>query len=332
MKEGADLYVKQLNAELKNSGSDKQFEIIWLDNQADDTEAQNAYYKLVDEYKAVAILGDVLSGNCMAVAELAAEDGIPMVTASSTRYEVTSDRPNVFRTCFLDPFQGVVMANYANSVGLKKVAVLYGNDDDYSIGLKDSFVAQCNLIGIEIVCEVGAGFRDNDFSSQLTTIAATDAEALFVPFYGAQASQILPQSVQAGLDVVYLGSDGIADIVSFISNKALLTKMFYCDHFAANADTEIVKNFISSFAAEYGKNPDLSFSATGYDAALVICQAILDTDSTDYATVVSAIKNTPREGVSGSITFDDHNDPIKSAFIMTFDAEANKLFVTQLNP
>ena len=328
--QGAQLYIDQINTELAASGSDTRFELIFEDNGGDDTEAQNVYYRLTESKGAVAFLGDVLSGNCKVVAECANEDGIPMVTASSTSYEITTDHPTVFRTCFLDPFQGVVMANYAKSKGYTKVAILYGNDDDYSIGLADSFEEQCKKNGMEVTAKESGSFSDMDFSAQLTKIASTNPEVVFLPFYGEQASMILSRAASIGMDVTFLGGDGISNIVDFMTDKKLLTKVVYCDHFDANSETEIVKKFKADFKAKYGTDVTLSFSATAYDAALVICQAILRAGSTDKAAIVEQIKTGTFDGVTSTITFDDHNDPIKSAFIMTFDESGNKTFIELL--
>ena len=330
VEQGAQLYIDQINTELAASGSDTRFELIFEDNGGDDTEAQNVYYRLTESKGAVAFLGDVLSSNCKVVAECANEDGIPMVTASSTSYEITTDHPTVFRTCFLDPFQGVVMANYAKSKGYTKVAILYGNDDDYSIGLADSFEEQCKKNGMEVTAKESGSFSDMDFSAQLTKIASTNPEVVFLPFYGEQASMILSRAASIGMDVTFLGGDGISNIVDFMTDKKLLTKVVYCDHFDANSETEIVKKFKADFKAKYGTDVTLSFSATAYDAALVICQAILRAGSTDKAAIVEQIKTGTFDGVTSTITFDDHNDPIKSAFIMTFDESGNKTFIELL--
>ena len=330
VEQGAQLYIDQINAELAASGSDTRFELIFEDNGGDDTEAQNVYYRLTESKGAVAFLGDVLSSNCKVVAECANEDGIPMVTASSTSYEITTDHPTVFRTCFLDPFQGVVMANYAKSKGYTKVAILYGNDDDYSIGLADSFEEQCKKNGMEVTAKESGSFSDMDFSAQLTKIASTNPEVVFLPFYGEQASMILSRAASIGMDVTFLGGDGISNIVDFMTDKKLLTKVVYCDHFDANSETEIVKKFKADFKAKYGTDVTLSFSATAYDAALVICQAILRAGSTDKAAIVEQIKTGTFDGVTSTITFDDHNDPIKSAFIRTFDESGNKTFIELL--
>ena len=330
VEQGAQLYIDQINAELAASGSDTRFELIFEDNGGDDTEAQNVYYRLTESKGAVAFLGDVLSSNCKVVAECANEDGIPMVTASSTSYEITTDHPTEYRTCFLDPFQGVVMANYAKSKGYTKVAILYGNDDDYSIGLADSFEEQCKKNGMEVTAKESGSFSDMDFSAQLTKIASTNPEVVFLPFYGEQASMILSRAASIGMDITFLGGDGISNIVDFMTDKKLLTKVVYCDHFDANSETEIVKKFKADFKAKYGTDVTLSFSATAYDAALVICQAILRAGSTDKAAIVEQIKTGTFDGVTSTITFDDHNDPIKSAFIMTFDESGNKTFIELL--
>lgn len=337
VKSGADLYVSQLNA---NGGIDgKMVEILWEDHAANDAQAQNIYYQYVDEENIVAVLGDVLTGQCRVIAGCAYEDGVPMVTASGTAFDINQGKPNVFRTCFIDDFQGVVMANFAKQQGYNNVAILYGADSAYSMGLYNAFKAQAAINEINIVAEEAAAFTDIDFKAQLTNIKNAAPDAVFLPWYGAEAALILTQASELGLDVVYMGADGIADIVDKIGNKELLTQMTYADHFAFDSDDEAVKTFIADYTAMYGEAPTVSFSATGYDAALVICQAIDAADIEDYsdeeavrAAIVDAIKNISAEGVSGVISFDENNNPIKSAFVMTFDAEGGKHFVAKVDP
>ena len=337
VKKGADLYVSQLNA---NGGIDgKMVEILWEDHAANDAQAQNIYYQYVDEEEVVAILGDVLTGQCRVIAGCAYEDGVPMVTASGTALDINQGKPNVFRTCFIDDFQGVVMANFAKQQGYENVAILYGADSAYSMGLYNAFTAQAKEIGVNVVAEEAAAFTDIDFKAQLTNIKNADPDAVFLPWYGAEAALILTQADELDLNVIFMGADGIADIVDKIGDKALLTKMTYADHFAFDSDDEAVKTFIADFTAKYGEEPTVSFSATGYDAALVICQAIDNADIEDYsdaeevhAAIVEAIKNISAEGVSGVISFDENNNPIKSAFVMNFDAEGGKHFVAKVDP
>ncbi|NLC32713.1 MAG: ABC transporter substrate-binding protein [Clostridiales bacterium] len=329
VQKGVNLYVKELNA---NGGiNGKKVEVLWEDSRAEANDGVLAFNKLVDNDGVVAILGPVLTGVTKAVAEYAADINIPLITPSATAYEVTTDRANVFRTCFLDPFQAVQMARYAKDEGLSKVAVLYDNGNEYSKGLYEAFLAECDVLGLDVVAVESAAYEDVDFKTQLTNVKNANPEAIFLPYYGAPAALILTQANDIGLDVRFLGADGISDIVDSIPNKALLTNMTYSDHFSTQSDSPLVKGFVEAFKAEYNEEPSVSFSATGYDAALVLTNAMKQ-GSLQYDDVVAAIKATDVEGVSGKITFDDHNDPIKSAFIMSFDAEGNKIFVKLQNP
>ncbi|NLA53762.1 MAG: ABC transporter substrate-binding protein [Clostridiales bacterium] len=329
VQKGVNLYIEELNA---NGGiNGKKVEVLWEDSRGEANDGVLAFNKLVDNDGVVAILGPVLTGVTKAVAEYAADINIPLITPSATAYEVTTDRPNVFRTCFLDPFQAVQMARYSKDEGLTKVAVLYDNGNEYSKGLYEAFIAECAVLGLDVVAAESASYDDVDFKTQLTNVKNANPQAVFLPYYGAPAALILTQANDIGLDVRFLGADGISDIVDSIPNKALLTKMTYSDHFSTQSDSPLVKGFVEAFKAEYNEEPTVSFSATGYDAALVLTNA-MQQGSLEYADVVAAIKATDVEGVSGKITFDEHNDPIKSAFIMSFDAEGNKVFVKLQNP
>jgi len=330
VQEGVNLYIKQANAAGGVLGM--QVEIVWEDTQADPAFAISAYNKLVEQDGVVAIIGGVLTGETKALAEVSAEDGMPQITPSATAYDVTTGRPNVFRTCFLDPFQGNAIANYMAKEGVKKVAVLYDNATEYSNGLYEAFKAKAEAEGVEIVAAEAAAYGERDYKTQLTTIKNANPEAVFLPYYGADAAMILAQAKDIGLDVKFYGADGISDIVDLVTDKALLTNLVYTDHFTTDADSEKAVAFVKDFQAEYGKMPSIAFSATGYDAAMVLLSAIQAAGSVDKEAVVAAIKATNLSAVSGNITFDDHNDPIKSAFLLTFDAEGNKKFLTQVDP
>lgn len=329
VKKGVDLYVSQLNE--KGGIDGKKVEVIWEDDRGEANDGVLAFEKLVQNDGVHAILGAVLTGVTKAVAEYAADIGIPMITASATAYDITTDRPSVFRTCFLDPFQAVQLANYAKDEGFAKVAVMYDNGNEYSKGLYDAFVSEAAKIGLEIVTTESAAYGDVDFKTQLTNIKNAAPEVVFLPYYGVEASLILTQAAEIGLDVRFLGADGISDIVDAIGDKSLLKNMTYSDHFSTQADSEMAKNFVEAFKAAYNEEPSVSFSATAYDAALVLTEAFRQ-GSTEYADVVAAIAATKLDAVSGTITFDDHNDPIKSAFMMTFDEQGNKVFLKMQNP
>ena len=331
VRNGIDLYIDNLNAAGGIDG--KKIELIWEDGEGDPAKSINAFLKLVDNDGVVAILGPVLTGVTEAVADYASEYGIPLITASATAYYITTDRPNVFRTCFLDPFQAVSMANFVkDEFAAQKLAVLYENGNEYSTGLRDAFVSQAGANGQEIVAVEATSAGDVDFKTQLTKIKETAPDVVFLPYYGPEAALILTQANELGLETKFVGADGISSIVTSISDKNLLTNLWYSDHFSNEADSDIVKTFLANYQTKYNELPSISFSATGYDAALVMTEAIKKANSTDYDAVIDTLKATNVEGVSGVITFDDHNDPIKSAFILTFDAEGNQSFVKQQNP
>lgn len=329
VKKGVDLYISQLNEQGGVNG--KKVEVVWEDDRGEANDGVLAFEKLVQNDGVQAILGAVLTGVTKAVAEYAADIGIPMITPSSTAYDITTDRPSVFRTCFLDPFQAVQLAHYVKDEGLSKVAVMYDNGNEYSKGLYEAFKKEAETLALQVVATESAAYGDVDFKTQLTNIKNAAPEVVFLPYYGAEASLILTQAAEIGLEVRFLGADGISDIVDAIADKALLKNMTYSDHFSTQADSEMAKNFVEAFKAAYGEEPSVSFSATGYDAALVLTEAFRQ-GSSEYADVVAAIRATNVDAVSGRITFDDHNDPIKSAFMMTFDEQGNKVFVKMQNP
>lgn len=330
VQEGVNLYVKQVNE--KGGILGKKVEMLWEDTAGDASNAINAYYKLVEQDGVVAIIGGVLSGETKAVAEVSAEDGIPQITPSSTAYEVTTNRPNVFRTCFLDPFQATMLAQYMKDNGANKVGVLYDNATEYSNGLYEAFKAKADEIGLEIVAKESAAYGERDYKTQLTNIQNANPDAVFLPYYGADAAMIIVQAKDLGMNVKFYGADGIADIVDAVADKSLLTHVVYTDHFSTDSKSEMAVEFVKAFEAEYGKVPTISFSATGYDAAVVLLTGIEKAGTTDKEAVVKAIRETDLTAVSGKITFDDHNDPIKSASILTFDDKGNKIYLTQVDP
>ena len=244
VQKGINLYVKELNA--KGGIDGKQVEVIWEDSRGEPSDGVLSYEKLVSNDGVVAILGPVLTGVTKAVAEYAADEGIPLITPSATAYEVTTDRPNVFRTCFLDPFQAVQMARYCKDEGLTKVAVLYDNGTEYSKGLYEAFMSECEVLGLQVVASEAAAYGDVDFKTQLTNVKNAQPEAVFLPYYGPEAALILTQANDIGLEVRFLGADGISNIVDSILNKALLTNMTYSDHFSTQSDNPLVKGFVEA--------------------------------------------------------------------------------------
>ena len=193
----------------KNGGIlGKQVEFTVLDSKGDPTEAITAYNKLVDS-GIVAFIGDAPSKPTLAIAEVAAQDNMPMITPNGTQFNITEAGPNVFRTCFTDPYQGVVLANFAKkNLKAETAAVLVNNSSDYSDGVAKAFLEQAQKVGLKVVAKEGYSDGDKDFRAQLTKILSSAPDVLVVPDYYEQAALITVQAREVGLKSTFIGPDG----------------------------------------------------------------------------------------------------------------------------
>ncbi|MEN6637516.1 MAG: ABC transporter substrate-binding protein [Clostridiaceae bacterium] len=331
VKNGAQLYIDQVNAAGGING--KQIETIVYDNKGDSTEAITAFTRMVDD-GITALIGDVLTGNTIAVVGEANPINMPMITASATAAAVTYNADtdtvysNVFRTCFIDPFQGEKMAQYAaEKLSAKTAAVLTMTGDDYSVGLADAFKAKCAEVGITVIADEGYSKGDVDFKAQLTNILAAAPDVIFCPNYYQDDGMIVTQARELGLTSTFLGGDGWAGVSAYAS-AADLEGSYFCSAYAPGS-TDAVKKFEADYTAAYGADTLNMFAATAYDAAAVLVAALTKAEASGAATgsdeykqaVIDAIK-TEGPSVVGitsetGYTFDEHNNPIKSAVIMT---------------
>ena len=208
--------------------------------------------KLISQDKVVAVLGEVASSKSLEAAPICQENKIPMISPASTNPKVTEVGDFISRVCFIDPFQGTVMAKFALSKGWKKVAVLTDVKQDYSVGLAEFFVKNFKESGGEIVKEQKYSTGDKDFKAQLTSIKAAKPEAIFVPGYYAEVSLIARQAKQLGIKAPLLGGDGwVGDSLLKVAGTALDGSFFSC-HFSAEDKTQAVQNFVTKFKAKYG--------------------------------------------------------------------------------
>ena len=317
---GIQMGVDEINAAGGIGG--KQIELITLDEKGDPTEAVNAYNNLVDQ-GVVAIIGDVTSKPCIAVAELAAADNMPMLTATGTAAEITTIGDNIFRTCFMDPFQGQIMANFAaDNLGAAKVAVMYDTGSDYSQGLADSFQAQAEAKGMTVTAFEGYATADTDFTAILNKIIATEPDAIFVPDYYGDVSLVLNQARTAGYTGPMLGGDGWDGVLGVLPEDRMevANNGYFSNHYSA-AD-EAAAEFLTKYKELYGMDGN-SFSALGYDSAYIMADAIERAGSTDAQAIIDALAATDIQCVTGHITFDENGDPIKDVAVTQFvDGEA----------
>lgn len=311
---GAKLYIKELNA--KGGVLGKQIDFIIEDEKGDPIEAVNAYNKLVNNDKVVAIIGDVTSKPAIAVAQKSVADNIPMISPTATAEDVTKGAPNMFRACFLDPFQGTTMAKYATErLGAKKAAVIYNTSDDYSTGLAESFKATAEAAGLQIVAYEGYGKDDVDFKAQLTNIAAQSPEVLFVPDYYNTVVLIAAQAKEIGANFTLLGADGWDGVLGVADDATALNGAYFSNHYSTEDTDPLVQGFLKNYKAEYGEDPN-AFAALGYDAARILFDAIEKAGTTDKEKVIAALNATSIDGVTGHITFDENRNPIKSSAII----------------
>lgn len=324
---GTKLAIEEINAAGGVLG--KQLEFILLDEKGDPVEALNAYNKL-ESQGVVAVIGDITSKPSIAVAEAAATSGMPMITPTASHPDVTVAGDNVFRVCFTDPLQGRTMAVFAKeNLKASKVAIMYNTSDDYSQGVAAAYKAEAEAQGMVVTNYEGYSNDDVDFKAQLTNIQKNSPDVVFVPDYYAKAALISAQARGVGLTVPLTGADGWDGVVKSVDagNVAVVENSYFCSHYSVQDKSEVIQNFIKKYTEKYGEAPD-SFAALGYDAAKVLAAAIEKAGSTDKAAVVKAINETNLEGVTGTITFDENGDPVKSLAIIkivngeyTFDSK-----------
>ena len=254
----------------------------------------------------------------MAVAEVAKDDNMPMLTATGTAAEITTIGPNVFRTCFMDPFQGKVMATFAaDELKAKKVAVMYDSGSDYSMGLAESFKAQAADKGMELVAYEAYATADTDFTTILNKIVSAAPEALFIPDYYGDVSLAISQARTAGYKGAILGGDGWDGVLSTLpaDKLSVANNGYFSNHYSA-AD-EAAAKFLEKYKSTFNLEGN-AFAALGYDSAFIMAKAIEAAGSTDGQAIVDALKATEFDGVTGHITFDENGDPIKSVAITKF--------------
>ncbi len=329
VKNGAQLYIDQVNAAGGING--KQIQVIAYDNKGDDAEAINAFNRMVDE-GITALIGDVITSNTIAVVGEAYPINMPMVTASATAAAVTVGADgtvysNVFRTCFIDPFQGEKMAQYAaEKLSAKTAAIIVQTGNDYAQGLADAFVAKTESVGMEIVSQEAYAKGDKDFNAQLTNIMAKNPDVVFCPNYYEDDGMIVKQARAMGLTATFMGGDGWNGVSKYATAEELEGSV-YCSAYAPGS-TEAVKAFEAAYVEAYGEDTLNMFAATAYDAAMLLCAALTKAEASGEKAgsdaykqaVIDAIKS---EGASVSgvtseagYTFDASNNPIKDAVIM----------------
>ncbi|MBE6014224.1 MAG: ABC transporter substrate-binding protein [Lachnospiraceae bacterium] len=323
---------KQKNT-VKIGDKEYKIELVEVDNKSDKTEAVTAAQKLVDE-KVIGVLGSYGSGVSIAAGEIFSKAKIPAIGCSCTNPQVTEGNDYYFRVCFLDPFQGTVMANYAKEVGCTKAAILTQKGDDYSVGLGTFFKNAFEKLGCEVVANEQYETGAQDFKATLTNIKSKNPDVIFAPSSIATAPLIIKQARELGITAKIMAGDTWenGEIIKNAGKDAegVCLSTFF-DEDGVDADG---KSFIEGFKAYLKENKKdeviPAVSALGYDAYNALVAAIEKAGSTDPSKVQEALKSVSVKGVTGDISFDNNGDAKKDmAFIKTVEGGAFKFLKTQ---
>lgn len=312
-KEGTDLAIDEVNAAGGLLGG-RKLSLLTEDDQSKPEEASNAVTKLIAQDKVVAVLGEVASRRSLAAAPVAQKYHVPMITPASTNERVTEAGNYIFRVCFIDPFQGQVLARFAfDDLKARRVAVLKDIQQDYSVGLTDSVVKNFTALGGRVLDPVSYSSGDPDFKAVLTQIRDQRPDAIFATGYYTEAALIVRQARQLGMTMPILGGDGwVGEPLK--NGREALKNTFISNHYSGDNPDPVVQTFEKSYRAKYGHAPD-SIAALAYDAVKVLADAITRAGSTDGVKVRDALATADVAGVTGRLKMNAKRNVDKPAVI-----------------
>lgn len=322
-KEGIDL-AHELYPTVIINGTEIPVELKYADNKSDKTESANAARNLVDDFGAHIVLGSWGSTNSIAAGPVFMEAEVPAIGTSCTNPLVTLGNDYYFRVCFIDPFQGAVMANYAfNEAGYKKIAIIQEVSNGYSVSLAQIFTNSMKGLTGDEYCITSVGSYntgDNDFSAQLTAIKNSAAEAIFFPGNFTESALIMKQARELGITLPFLGADTwetpkVIDIAGSAAEGAVYSSFYD----PAASLTDRTAEFLKAYADKYGEDTlAAGVTALGFDAYLLAIETIEKAGTVDGPALKAALAATKDfEGATGYVTLDENGDAIKPAVIKT---------------
>ncbi len=330
-KEGLDLAY-----ELKSEVSGKNIKLILLDDKSDKIEAANAASRLIGKEKVSVIIGPIISPNALSVGPICEQYKVPFVTPSATNPLVTQGKKFAFRVCFVDDFQGFVMAKFAvENLNAKKAAVLFDKANDYSVALAkffmDSFKKMTgNPKSIVYVGQYKSG--DQDFTAQVVGIQNANPDVVFIPGFYSEIALFAKQAREQGIKAPFLAGDAAQAPELLQIGKEAVENLYFSTHFDPKAaTTDVGKEFIKKFQAKYNKEPS-ALAALGFDAYGVVWEAVKRAGSLDPVKIRDEIAKTKGyRGATGIINIDEHGNAIKSAVVLKVENSTWK-YVTTVNP
>jgi len=318
----ADQGIRMAIEELNTGGGvlGKKLEVVTEDDRSVTEEARSAAQKLIQRDQVIALLGEVASSRSLAAAPEAQRAKVPMISPGSTNPKVTEVGDYIFRACFIDPFQGAVMARFAtDELHAKRFAILFDFKQDYSVGLAEFFRETVKKSGGEIVADERYTSGDIEFRAQLTTIRAASPDVIFVPGYYTELGLIAKQARELGISVPLLGGDGWDSEKTLEIGGDAVEGYFFSTHYAADSDNPRVQEFVKRFTQKYGATPD-AMAALGYDSAGILADSLKRAGSTEPAKLRDAIAATSGfDGVTGKISIDAKRNARKDAVVLKID-------------
>lgn len=337
MEKGIDLAVDEIN---KKGGIDgKKLDVVKVDNKSDAAEATNGAIKLTSQDKVTAIIGAATSGDTVAQAQIANDTKTPIITPGGTSPNVTvNDKGQVneyvFRTTFIDPFQGTVAANFAaDNLKVKNAAIYFDSASDYSKGVAASFKKTFEAAGGKVVSNEAYVGKDTDFRATLTRIKAKNPEFIFIPGYYEEVGLIIKQARELGITVPFMGADGwdSPKLVELAGADAL-NNTYLTNHYSSEDPDKKVQDFVTKFKDKNGGSAPNAFNALGYDTVYLLKDAIERAGSTDSTKIKDALAKTKDLSlVTGVYTIDKNHHPIKSATVLEYK-DGKQVFNTKVNP
>ncbi len=295
----------------------RQIEILSEDDEGRPEKAATVATKLIDQDKVIALLGEVASGNSLAAAPKAQAGKVPMISPSSTNPAVTQVGDYIFRVCFIDPFQGEVMAKFAaNTLHAKKAAIMEDFNSPYSRGLTEFFESSFKKLGGQVITKQSYTQGDRDYKGQLTSIRSANPDVIYVPGYYGEVGVIAKQAKQLGINLPLLGGDGWDAPQLFELGGEALNGDYISNHYSVEDPSPAIQKFVGDFNSRYKIKPD-ALAALGYDAMRVLADAIKRAGTTNGLKLRDAIAATKDfAGVTGVITINGERNAVKSAVVL----------------
>ena len=316
--DGVRLAIEQANAAGGLLGG-REIRLISEDDKGDPVTGKIAFSRLIERDRVCAVIGSVMSKVSIAGADVAEKSHVPMISSASTNPLVTVGKRYVFRACFIDPFQGKVMAKFAyDTLGARKAAVLYDSSNDYNKGLAEVFRDVFTGLGGQVAAFESYPERSIDFRPQLTKIQPAAPDVIFMPNYYNDVALQAKQAREIGIKAVLLGGDGWDSPELVKAAGEAVEGGYFSNHFTRESDNPSVKAFVEAYEKRYGRPPD-ALASLGYEAAQILLDAIKRAGSDAPDKIRDAMEKSNVETITGRITFDETHNPLKAAAIVKIE-------------